>query len=434
MKKGLQVLDAQKNEKTMMLLGAGFPMLFKGDEFKDDGKGVDVCTTESITNMLISRVYEIKLETEFVDNIDCLTNCNKCSGNTYLLRPGEILFNILKKKIPETNFETIINALESLISYYNGTSVEADVIFGLDNTLSNILKHIDHTRSCIIVDGQPVQHGPNRCKEVKFLESIVFEDFMRDIIDAVSVYNNHIRGNSFENTYLHKYIENIMSSSSLRVYTTNYDDTFSYLFPGQFFNGFSELLPYPSYDTTNRYQLDAEQILNNNGNVCYNLHGSIFWIKHNWMSDRYCYRPEYTSFFSVGMKRTEEGNPKEVILSSPIITGYRKAQRIIQYPFSLLYNTFERDIYAVKDIVIMGYSFGDAHLNRQIRIALERGVNVKIVTFLVDAREENTRRYIYDIIEILKLEDGIEIFNKHVKIYVKGVEEFLEKHKELSIQ
>ena len=62
-----------------------------------------------------------------------------------------------------------------------------------------------------------------------------------------------------------------------------------------------------------------------------------------------------------------------------IITGYQKTQKGIFAPFRQMQATFDKDCCIADQIYIVGYSFGDEHINMTIRIALMYNPNVKFV-------------------------------------------------------
>lgn len=69
-----------------------------------------------------------------------------------------------------------------------------------------------------------------------------------------------------------------------------------------------------------------------------------------------------------GMTTYDEATiAKEALLSSPIITGYNKSTRINPSPFIELFHSFTRDCADIPRVVIIGYSFGDPHVNYILR-------------------------------------------------------------------
>ena len=61
-----------------------------------------------------------------------------------------------------------------------------------------------------------------------------------------------------------------------------------------------------------------------------------------------------------------------------IITGYQKTQKVTLSPFRQMYASFDRDCILANEIFIIGYSFGDAHINECLKIALRCNPEVHI--------------------------------------------------------
>lgn len=61
-----------------------------------------------------------------------------------------------------------------------------------------------------------------------------------------------------------------------------------------------------------------------------------------------------------------------------IITGYQKTQKVTLSPFRQMYASFDRDCILADEIFIIGYSFGDAHINECLKIALRCNPEVHI--------------------------------------------------------
>ena len=62
-----------------------------------------------------------------------------------------------------------------------------------------------------------------------------------------------------------------------------------------------------------------------------------------------------------------------------IVTGYQKAQKAMISPFKQMQSAFDRDCCFVEELYIIGYSFGDEHINASIRTALRHNQNLKMI-------------------------------------------------------
>jgi hypothetical protein len=66
------------------------------------------------------------------------------------------------------------------------------------------------------------------------------------------------------------------------------------------------------------------------------------------------------------------------ILLTNIITGYQKTQRTALSPFRQMLSAFDRDCIEADEIFIIGYSYGDEHINDIIRNARKYNSKCKI--------------------------------------------------------
>jgi hypothetical protein len=70
---------------------------------------------------------------------------------------------------------------------------------------------------------------------------------------------------------------------------------------------------------------------------------------------------------------------KDETIIGPIITGLRKTDKLIAYPYSFYYNWLTNSIIENGSLLIIGYSFGDIHFNSVLERILRLHKNCKIV-------------------------------------------------------
>jgi hypothetical protein len=68
----------------------------------------------------------------------------------------------------------------------------------------------------------------------------------------------------------------------------------------------------------------------------------------------------------------------KTLLFTNIITGYQKAQRGMITPFKQMQAAFDRDCRFADDVYVIGYSFGDEHINESIKTAIRHNQSLKI--------------------------------------------------------
>ncbi len=81
-----------------------------------------------------------------------------------------------------------------------------------------------------------------------------------------------------------------------------------------------------------------------------------------------------------------------------IITGFQKAQKAMITPFKQMQAAFDKDCFFSEEIYIIGYSFGDEHINATLRTALRHNDKLKIIIVDPFFMENN-----FDVLFISKL-------------------------------
>ena len=178
-----------------------------------------------------------------------------------------------------------------------------------------------------------------------------------------------------------KWISSKERANLLRMYSLNYDRIFKILLKDigiECFEGFNST---GNVSDMEGIRCDVPRILKNlDSNIFYNLHGSAFW-KVLAKNGRQLPEPEivYTGTPNLPANddlsnvRIEKGKP---LYLTNIITGYQKAQKSMISPFKQMHFAFDRDCFVANKIYIIGYSFGDEHINECIKIALRHNENL----------------------------------------------------------
>lgn len=302
----------------------------------------------------------------------------------------------------EVNFETIINVLEELIIYHSEynlstrtpsllrcfvNSFEHHEIFNYSikdenrphGYLLQIPKNTDYPYSNRALNGE----NPN----VFFLLHLLSE-ILTVIVGKVSNYS-YLNENStmiesasiYSNNFI-KWMGKLKFDSVLRIYTLNYDRLFKVLLKEINIHCFE------GFDTQqNPYEVDIRadipKIINDRNTDChYNIHGSAWWWvkQYDWKG---LYNPEVVYSGApnlpvndnVVIKNVQRGRP---IMMTNIVTGYQKAEKSMFSPIKEMHSSFENDCITAETIYIVGYSFGDEHINDCIRIALRYNPKVRI--------------------------------------------------------
>lgn len=345
--------------------------------------------------------YEL---TDLVRNSGYYTTDNKT-------RITEFIYQKLNKESQynesDINFETVINVIEELIIYYSSFNTKLKTPSILK---SFFLPKYEDKLLNFSIEGQ-VKHGfkleipkgkssdyTRRAVNGETPEEFFFKQLLYNILTNIEYriieYAYHAKGlsevitdkNLKANLVFSKWIKKIVNNAALRMYTLNYDRNFKIIIekylPGtKIFEGFDcdATLEFGSRIKPNLLKI----IDDNDCNVHYNLHGSIFWEvearDYSQLPNPYFYLTEYPNLpINLSEYPTKQSEKGKTILLSNIITGYQKTQRSIFSPFKQMVSAFDKDCMLAEHIYIIGYSFNDEHINTSLRTALEYNKNLKI--------------------------------------------------------
>ncbi|HPH30725.1 MAG TPA: SIR2 family protein [Chitinophagaceae bacterium] len=301
------------------------------------------------------------------------------------------------------NFETIINVIEEFISYYsysnnlNRTSSLLSCFFSSDFEQELLNFSVSggepkHNYKLQIPEGVDydfsnyLQH--NETPPQFFFQHLLAE-ILTDINVCIEKYANHCINSSSidkESKVSKSYINwmlNLKNKWNLRIYTLNYDRVFKVLLENSgvsVFEGFDcgEVINYGV-----SLRANVPKILSDfETNVYYNLHGSAFW-KVEALDTEQLPNPEFflTSNVTLPLNyrfanfQLEKG--KNLMLTN-IVTGHQKGQKTHITPLKQMQSAFDKDCCFADEIFIIGYSFGDEHINESIKTAIRHNNDVKI--------------------------------------------------------
>lgn len=339
----------------------------------------------------------------------------------------------------DINFETIINVVEELIVYYSYFNKETKI----PSLISSFLKP-RHEKELLnfAIDGGQIKDGHSYRLKIPgqdpgfagianneiapnqfFFQQLLFSILtaLRFTIEnsyAVHTINNPKVWTNPEHQDINRlfinWIKSTQNEGLLRMYTLNYDRNFKILLEHEnikMFEGFScgECVP---YEVTHLTTENIQKILSDfDCHVHYNLHGSIFWEVEPLDSkglpnpEIILSLPRHTSYRDQAMTQIEKG---KMLMVTNIITGYQKAQKAMITPFKQMQSSFDRDCCFANEIYVIGYSFGDEHINTSIKTALK--YNDKLIVHIVDPSydESDINSKGYDLL----VEQFINVFSE----------------------
>jgi hypothetical protein len=316
----------------------------------------------------------------------------------------ETLLNHYSKD--DINFETILNVIEELIVFYSSRDYKntnsilfpflqkgdiLDTIFNfevIDEWGHRGKLKIPHTGEYISGTGALNNQSPRQ-----FFLELLYSKLLDEISAKIHTYSWHTKEkskiqtekNSVQNENFYNWINlEVENKSIVRLYTLNYDRLFSIIL---------KIKELPVFEGANsKAEIDIEESLipfdikkittDFDCNVHYNLHGSVYWGIETRNSSL---MPSIKYYLNgVTMPSNQEEQPiiqaekGKTILPTTIVTGYQKTQKISLTPFRQMFSAFDRDCMEASKIIIVGYSFGDFHINESIKIALHNNPNIEI--------------------------------------------------------
>jgi hypothetical protein len=323
------------------------------------------------------------------------------NGNTIT----QFIYDTLHDKgFRDVSFETIISVIEEFIVFYSN--------FNSDN-------NIPSTISCFFnakfedellnfsVKGGIRKHGYvleipkgvsndfskislyNENPEQYFFEHLIGEiltNVSARVIDYSYFSQNHskVHLDALHSKAFVEWMKLHLNQTPLRLYTLNYDNVFKVLLEQNaipIFDGFDTSI-FIDFHANIRPQV--AKILNDfNVNVHYNLHGSVNWDVeqldfHELPNPEIFYRhyPNLPINNAPSSIQIEKGR---TLMLTNIISGYQKAQKSMITPFKQMQSSFDKDCCLCDEIYVIGYSFGDEHINSSLRTAIRHNGGLKIL-------------------------------------------------------
>ncbi|GAB3229701.1 hypothetical protein J0A67_12795 [Algoriphagus aestuariicola] len=181
-----------------------------------------------------------------------------------------------------------------------------------------------------------------------------------------------------------KWAEKVKDSGVLRMYTLNYERNFKIILEKglglKIFEGFEASA---DIDYNERIEANPNRILTDFDSHChYNLHGSIYLDiepeNNGFLAPRYL----LTGYGNLTINNDHpviQSEKGKTVLVSNFITGYQKLQKGSLTPFRQMKYAFDRDCITADTIYIIGYSYGDEHINAAIGESLRSNPTIKLV-------------------------------------------------------
>lgn len=245
------------------------------------------------------------------------------------------------------NFEDIFATLEGLYSYCTAWQART------------VKKFKPHLGAFLKIDKQA------------FFDGLLIYTAKRDLIQEVGdCINNY--DTMFEPESKHSWFSSFWRKADQiikwDVATLNYDNCIEKSIIN-YQDGFESL------DSNTVYKRFNPSIFNTSSNESkiYHLHGNILYGYPRDTSNLFVFEDQHEDLFlfsnyedscSTWFNRSNYVTQShEQITMGPIITGLRKTDKLLTYPYSSYYSEFQNSLFKNNKLIIIGYSFSDAHIN-----------------------------------------------------------------------
>lgn len=385
--RALMKLIKRQNKQIVILLGAGAAISWRGVK------------TDKLRDIFINdETFKIKDETV-----------------------GKHLFDVLDNfyNTSDSNFETFIAVLEEIMNYIiDKTNIpptsHLPSIFDLTDTIERLF--------C----------GKND-DEMRLYSYELFRHYVNLVIEEIDKYNIELLDEKYAqiNSNLVSFTKFFLNRGySVKFYTTNYDNLIPQILTQNNIKVYEGLSPFNVSNKRFNYKLNRFRKARVSH---FNIHGSIFL--HQIMIQK------YEAVCGSSMQKIPSialpigaGNPHERLLFSPIITGYKKTQRMVGKPFNLGFGALTNDLNDCRGLLTIGYSFSDPHINSILSsfTSWDKAKFLHVSWF--DGRKFNTQgsredyNLDYYVTPIyVKVDDNtwVHDISERKHIYKKGFEEFL---------
>jgi len=319
------------------------------------------------------------------------------------------IYQVLIDNGYSVNFETILSVIEELIIYYSGIKHTSpknsfhNLFFNQNKITSSFLNYSingdvnsNYSLNIPYDEASSSKNARSNKNPDQFFYELLLINLHTEIGAKVSKYDFHSLNKqdvieSLDkqelNNNFSKWINKFIGHDEIvRLYTLNYDRLNKVILENRglpVFEGFDSktIIPY-----NHKIVPNVKRIIEDTDCVCsYNLHGCSDWkleILNNYKN----YLPVLKvgtqlafNYYDYPVFETEHGKP--AILTN-IIAGYQKTQRSALIPYKQMQASFDRDCLLADNIFIIGYSFGDEHINESIRMSLI--YNSKLTIHVID--------------------------------------------------
>ena len=300
--------------RLSLLLGAGVN-LDMVPELPHNRSETVVLSTKGLTDVVMSYKYDVIHRRDEIRVF--LTDCKD-----YLIEQG----------IPEPNFEQIYQLILEL--YHNKVNTVPRLYYSLPEKFDKVDADLCNTTLYYI------------------LNTIYLE--------VSKVHNQKIP--QWAQTFLQHIIKGFDFTD---LFTLNYDTLLDGIL-GEYNDGFRDegivkdewVIPYKTFNESYAMEFDGHNILNH-------MHGSVLFnrMRPNGEPSPVPIVKDDRPAGNIGTVRPYMTQTGDIVTHSPIITGLDKPNMLIHEPYRTYYGNFLKSLATNRSLLIVGYGFGDFHVN-----------------------------------------------------------------------
>lgn len=249
------------------------------------------------------------------------------------------------KESESVNFEDIFHALEMLSSLQTANNEKtvktSRSVFGM---LCNIKEEFGHVSPTLIYTG------------------------MRNLIETVIENVGEFESEVYKEKWFSDFFKSIQEKMPIDVFSLNYDTWLEQIIE-DYNDGFVPISETHQKFSPNQLFSNKDMLSTINhlhGQICFTTHlptGSSRFLTDGWYkANRYDLVKNLGTFskYTGFMKTTQAA---EQVYQYPIITGLRKNDKIMTPPFDAYYTHLYQQLRYNKNLLIIGYGFGDLYIN-----------------------------------------------------------------------
>ncbi|HXQ33672.1 MAG TPA: hypothetical protein VN843_06590 [Anaerolineales bacterium] len=298
------------------------------------------------------------------------------------------------------NFETIISVIEELVVYYSkfDTNLTVPSISNVFLTARHEKQLLNYSIEGIARHGYRLQipaggdyplskHAYNKETPSQFFFEQLLAALLTGVTARIHEYAYHTETSPMKSVdddmskLFVKWMKLLSEDRVLRLYTLNYERIFKILLARagiSIFEGFD-----CEEFVVGTLRANVPRILSDSENhVHYNLHGSAFWevldIDRKQLPNPEIVLPSVFALPLTNQPVSVQIEKGKTLLVTNMITGYQKAQRGMITPFKQMQAALDRDCCFADELYIVGYSFGDEHINGSVKTALRYNKRLKV--------------------------------------------------------